>query len=79
MKAKEADKSKAAGEKEKPKEKTDLSAKVAHMSSDQESLLQLFIARETHKGVHTSNWIVDSGASANMTCRQETFITWQIY
>ena len=76
-KAEEADKSKAAGEKEKPKEKTDLSAKVAHMSSDQESPLQLFVARETQKGVHTSNWIVDSGASANMTCQRETFITFR--
>jgi len=74
-KAEEADKSKAAGEKEKPKEKTDLSAKVAHMSSDQESPLQLFVVWETQKGVHASNWIVDLGASANMTCQRETFIT----
>jgi len=54
-----------------------LSAKVVHMSSDQESPLQLFVARETQKGVHTSNWIVDSGASANMTCQRETFISFR--
>jgi hypothetical protein len=60
---------KGGADKEKPKEpKADLSAKVAHTSQDQ-SPIQLFAAYAQEKGINPSHWIVDSGASANMSCR----------
>lgn len=52
-----------------------LTAKAVHSTNyrfHSESLLQLFVASTPGTETPTSsNWIVDSGAMANMTCQQE--------
>jgi len=54
-------------DKEKAKEKPDLSAKAAHATSSDDMTLQLFVAHEHLTSTTQYDWIVDFGASENMT------------
>jgi hypothetical protein len=67
-KAKDAEK-----DSEKDKSKTELSANIAAVVEDDEPVLQLFMAHEPKFTPNLVEWIVDSGASANMSCHQEWF------
>ncbi|OAX30916.1 hypothetical protein K503DRAFT_806569 [Rhizopogon vinicolor AM-OR11-026] len=51
-----------------PKEKVDLSAKVVHVVEN-DLPLQLFVVHDLKHESHPAKWIVDSGASAHMSCR----------
>jgi len=64
-------------DKEKAKEKPDLSVKVAHATSSDDTTLQLFVAHEHLTSAAQYDWIVDSGASANMTWQCEIFIRYR--
>jgi len=57
---------------DKPKEKADLSAKVAHVVEN-DVPLQLFVAHDPKCESHPAKWIVDSGASVHMSCRRDWF------
>lgn len=75
--AEEAAKASGSTEKDKTKDKPELSAKVAHLPSHYNTPLQLFVARERSKCATRFDWVVDSGASANMTCQREVFINYR--
>lgn len=67
---------KSSGTTDKPKDKPDLSAKVARVSLDNTSPIQLFMVHEPGSQ-SASNWIVDSGASANMTCQCNIYVSYR--
>jgi hypothetical protein len=61
-------------------EKAEVSARVARTRMVREDTpIQLFIAREPKLRIERSpgDWIIDSGASVNMTCRREWFRTFR--
>jgi len=64
-------------DKEKAKEKPDLSAKVAHAMSSDDTTLQLFVTHEHLTSTAQYDWIVDSGASTNMTWQRKIFVRYR--
>jgi len=74
--AKSGDKDKSKDNEKSDKPKTELSAKIAAVVSDEdEPVLWLFVAHELKLAQSSVEWIVDSGASASMTCHCEWFRT----
>ena len=60
--------------KEKPKEeKTELVARLAQVDGDSPPPLCLFMARNPTDKTTTHDWIIDSGASAHMSCQHKWF------
>ena len=76
-KADEATKGMESSNKEKPKEKekTELAARFTQVDSN-DSPLCLFIAKRSKASLSTHEWIIDSGASAHMSCQQNWFKTY---
>ena len=64
--------------KEKPKEeKTELAAHVAQVDRNSPPPLHLFVARNQTDKATAHDWIIDSGASAHMTCQSKWFMTYR--
>lgn len=58
------------------KDKPELTTKLMNITSNDESPLQLFMVCHLNSSSHTPfEWIVDSGASANMTCQHSWFMS----
>jgi len=63
--------------KEKPKEeKTELAASVAQVDRNSPPPLRLFVARNQTDKATAHDWIIDSGASAHMSCQHKWFTTY---
>ena len=63
--------------KEKPKEeKTELAARVAQVDGNSPLPLHLFVAQNQTDKATACDWIIDSGASAHMSCQRKWFTTY---
>jgi len=64
--------------KEKPKEeKTELAARVAQVDGNSPPPLHLFVAQNQTDKATACDWIIDSGASAYMSCQRKWFMTYR--
>ena len=75
----EKPKAEAKDDEKSDKPKTELSAKIAAVVSEEdESALRLFVAREQKLNMSSVEWIVDSGASASMSCHRNWLKTFRV-